>query len=138
MASPSLTLVVTNVHILGLMLGFYNPYRSGYIAMSMACRTHDDGLLVSASSTSGQYHRLPGMSPFSFTRCRMAYWHPLYALVVAECGIRFKLGSCAAVCGFSYALKNCVRSRCTSLSLYCSRLPCLIVQVTEADVLTDE
>lgn len=72
--------------------------------MFMAC--HGDGLLGSYDrplSTRrdgyiiGQFHWLSRLSSLLVTMRMMVHWQPLFAPVVAECGINFVLGSCAVV-----------------------------------------
>ena len=95
--------------------------------MFMAYRSHGGGLRRSHDKHRrvphdgyiiGQYHWLPRLTSLQVTRRRVIHWHRL--CIVAKCGIRFELRSCAAAQGSICARFNCVGARCTSLSLECS------------------
>ena len=92
--------------------------------------THDryrpaphDGYII------GQLHWLSRLSSklssFLVIRHRVIHWRPLWVRIVAECCIRFELGSCAVVLDSSCIRFNSAGSKCTSLFLDCSWLPCL-------------
>ena len=120
------------------MFGFYNPSCSGYISMSKACLSHGGGIWGSHDRHRpaprdgyiiGQLHWLSRfsskLSSFLVIRHSVILWRPLCVRMVAECGIRFELGSWAVVHVSSCPPFNYAGSKCASLSLDCSWLPYL-------------